>query len=106
MNVVKNDLVLVITGNEKGKQGKVLKTFPGTRRILVEGVNLIKRHSRPSQQNPQGGIIEKEGTVHVSNVMVICPKCSNATRVKHTILENGKSARACRNCSEMLTVDV
>ncbi|MFC1553212.1 50S ribosomal protein L24 [candidate division KSB1 bacterium] len=104
MNVVKNDQVLVISGNHKGKQGKVLKTFPKTQRILVEGVNLIKRHTRPNQQVPQGGIIEKEGTIHASNVMVICPKCNNATRIKHKILENGKSVRVCRGCSEMITV--
>jgi len=104
MNVIKNDNVLVISGNESGRQGKVLKTYPKTQRILVEGVKLIKRHTRPSQQNPHGGIIEKEGTIHVSNVMVICPKCSNATRVKQRILENGKSVRVCRSCLEMLTV--
>jgi len=104
MKVVKNDLVLVITGNEKGKKGKVLKTFPETQRIIVEGINLIKRHTKPSQKNVQGGIVEKEGTIHVSNVLVICPKCNTAGRVKHSILENGKSVRACRNCSEMLTV--
>jgi large subunit ribosomal protein L24 len=103
MKVVKSDLVLVISGNEKGKKGKVLKTFPDARRIIVEGVNLIKRHTKPSQKNVHGGIVEKEGTIHVSNVMVICPKCNTASRVKHRILENGKSVRACGNCSEMLT---
>lgn len=103
MNIVKEDTVLVISGNERGSQGKVLKTFPKTKRILVEGVNLIKRHTRPSQQTPQGGIIEKEATIHISNVMIICPKCNNAMRVKHKILENNKSVRVCRNCSEMLT---
>lgn len=104
MNVVKEDTVLVISGNERGRQGKVLKTFPKTGRILVEGVNLIKRHTRPSQQSPQGGIVEKEATINASNVMVICPKCNNATRVKHKLLENRKSVRICRNCEEMLTV--
>ena len=103
MNIVKEDTVLVISGNERGRQGKVLKTFPKTKRILVEGVNLIKRHTRPSQQTPQGGIIEKEATIHVSNVMILCPKCNNAMRVKHKILKNNKSVRVCRNCSEMLT---
>ncbi|MCH7781944.1 50S ribosomal protein L24 [candidate division KSB1 bacterium] len=103
MNVVKEDTVLIISGNERGRQGKVLKTFPKTGRILVEGVNLIKRHTRPSQQSPQGGIVEKEATINASNVMVICPKCNNATRVKHKLLENNKSVRVCRNCEEMLT---
>ena len=104
MNVVKEDTVLIISGNERGRQGKVLKTFPKTGRILVEGVNLIKRHTRPSQQSPQGGIVEKEATINASNVMVICPKCDKATRVKHKLLENHKSVRVCRNCAEMLTV--
>ncbi len=102
MNVVKNDTVLIIAGNERGKQGRVLKTFPKTQRIIVEGVNLIKRHSKPSQKNPQGGIIEKEGTVHISNAMIVCPKCNKVIRVKHKLLENGKSMRVCRSCSEML----
>jgi len=104
MNVVKNDQVAVISGNEKGKKGKVLKTYPKTQRILVEGVNLIKRHTRPSSRNQKGGIIEKEGTINVSNVKVICPKCGRQTRVKHRILETGKSVRVCRHCAEMLTI--
>ena len=105
MNIVKNDTVLVVSGNEKGKQGRVLKTFPKTKRVIVEGVKLIKRHTKPSQKNPQGGIIEKESAVHVSNVMVVCPKCGNVIRVKHKLLESGKSMRVCRSCSEMLTVE-
>ena len=105
MNVVKNDLVLVISGNARGRQGRVLKTFPKVSKIVVEGINLMKQHSKPSQQIPQGGIIEKEGTIHVSNVMVICPKCGNATRVKHKVLETGKIVRVCRNCAEMLSVN-
>jgi len=104
MHVIKNDLVLVIAGNETGKRGKVLKTFPKTERVLVEGVRLIKRHSRPTQQNPQGGIVEKEAPIHVSNVKVVCPKCGKPTRVKHRVLETGKSARICSQCSEMLTM--
>lgn len=103
MNVVKNDQVVIISGNQNGKRGKVLKTFPKTQRILVEGVNMIKRHTRPSSQNQQGGIIEKEGTIHISNAKVICPKCDTPIRVKHSLLESGKSVRVCRNCSEMLT---
>ncbi len=103
MKVVKNDLVLVIAGNEKGKQGKVLKTFPKTGRILVEGVRLIKKHTRPSQMNPQGGIVEKEAPIEGSNVKVICPKCSKPGRVQHKILDTGKSVRVCSKCSEMIT---
>lgn len=102
--VVKNDSVLVITGNDNGKTGKVLKVFPNEERIVVEGVNLIKRHSRPTQQMPQGGIIEKEAPIHVSNVKVICPKCNNPTRVGARILEDGSKVRYCKNpqCGEIL----
>jgi len=107
MRVRKNDQILVISGNYKGKKGKVLKVFPEQNRIIVEGVNFIKRHSRPSQQNPQGGIVEKEGSIHVSNVMVICPKCNTPTRLGSRMVvdqnRNRKSrVRICKNCSEML----
>jgi large subunit ribosomal protein L24 len=81
MRVRKNDQVIVIAGNYKGKKGKVLKVFPNKDRIIVEGVNFIKKHSRPTQQLPQGGIVEKEGPIHVSNVMVLCPKTGVPTRV-------------------------
>ncbi|MFC1557162.1 50S ribosomal protein L24 [candidate division KSB1 bacterium] len=104
MHVVKNDLVRITAGNEVGKQGKVLRTFPKSGKVLVEGVRLIKRHSRPSQQNPKGGIVEKEAPIYASNVQVVCPKCGKPTRVKHRILETGKSTRVCMHCSEMLSV--
>ena len=81
MRVRKNDEVIVIAGNYKGKKGKVLKVFPEKNRVIVEGVNFIKRHTRPSQQNPQGGIVEKEAPIHVSNIMVLCQKTSVPTRV-------------------------
>lgn len=81
MRVRKGDQVLVIAGNYKGKKGKVLKVFPEKDRVIVEGVNFIKRHTRPSQQNQQGGIIEKEAPIHVSNVMVIDPKTGAPTRI-------------------------
>lgn len=107
MRVRKNDQVLVLSGNYKGKKGKVLKVFPEKSRIIVEGVNFIKRHTRPSQQNPQGGIVEKEAPIHVSNVMVICPKCSIPARMgtKAVFDETRKrknSVRVCKNCGEML----
>ncbi len=100
--VRKNDIVLVITGEEKGKQGKVLKVFPGNERIIVEGVNFIHRHTRPSQKNPQGGIVEKEAPIHASNVMVVCPKCGQPTRVGSRILNDGSRIRVCKQCGEMM----
>ncbi len=103
MKVVKNDNVLVISGNYKGKKGKVLKVFPKTSRIIVEGVNFIKKHTRPTQKNQQGGIIEKEAPISASNVMVVCPKCDTPSRLGKQVLEDGKRIRICRSCSEMIT---
>jgi large subunit ribosomal protein L24 len=81
MKVRKNDTVIVISGNSRGKTGKVLKLFPIKNRVIVEGVNIIKRHTKPSQRNPQGGIVQKEAPIHISNVMVIDPKSGKPTRV-------------------------
>jgi large subunit ribosomal protein L24 len=81
MKIRKNDNVIVIAGNAKGKSGRVLKVYPDKNRLIVEGVNIIKRHSRPSQRNPQGGITQKEASVHMSNVMVLDPKTGKPTRV-------------------------
>lgn len=106
MHVHKNDTVLVISGNAVGKQGKVLKVFPGKNRVIIENVNIIKRHARPNQKNPQGGIVQKEGPISASNVMVVCPKCNEATRVGHshvkdTTTDRRKTTRVCKHCKEM-----
>ena len=103
MKVVKNDTVLVISGNDKGKRGKVLKVYPKTERVVVEGVNFIKRATRPSQKNPQGGIVEKEAPIASSNLMVVCPKCDAPSRVGRQVLKDGKRVRMCKSCGEMLT---
>ncbi len=102
MKVVKNDTVLIISGNYKGKKGKVLKVFPDKNRVIVEGANFIKRHTKASQKNAQGGIIEKEASIHVSNLMVVCPKCDAPSRLGRKILQDGKKIRVCRSCGEML----
>lgn len=81
MKIRKNDMVMVIAGNARGQSGKVLKVFPDKDRVIVEGVALIKRHTRPSQKNPQGGILQREQAIHVSNVMLIDPKSGEPTRV-------------------------
>ena len=81
MHVKKNDMVVVIAGNSKGKEGKVLKVFPEKNRVIIEGVNIIKRHTRPSQTNPQGGVVMKEAPIHASNVMIKDPKSGEPTRV-------------------------
>ena len=96
LNVKTGDLVLVITGKDKGKQGKVLKTSPKTGRIVVEGVNMISRHQKARKAQEKSQIVKKEGTIDVSNVMVVCPVCGKPTRVKHTINEEGKVVRTCK----------
>jgi large subunit ribosomal protein L24 len=106
MHVHKNDTVLVVAGNAVGKQGKVLKVFPDRNRVIIENVNMVKRHTKASQKNPQGGIVQKEGAIHASNVMVVCPKCSEATRVGHAHVTDAtsgrrKTVRVCKNCKEM-----
>ncbi len=106
MNIHKNDNVTVIAGNAKGKTGKVLKIFRDDYRVIIEGVNIIKRHTRRSQKNPQGGIVQKEAPISASNVMVICPKCSKPSRIGHKAVKDISSGRThsmrvCRNCEEM-----
>ena len=102
MRVKTGDMVVVIAGKELGKQGKVLRVFPRRQRLAVEKINMIKRHTRPSQQNQQGGIIEKEGTLHVSNVMLLCNKCDKGVRVGSKVLDDGSKVRVCRSCGEQI----
>ena len=100
--IKKNDIVKVISGRDAGKQGRVLHSDNGKGRIVVEHVNMIKRHTRPNpQKNVKGGILEKEGTIHLSNVMLVCPTCG-PTRPKMQELSGGKKVRACRKCGNTL----
>ena len=96
LNVKTGDLVVVITVKDKGKQGKVLKTSPKTGRIVVEGVNMISRHQKARRAQEKSQIVKKEGTIDVSNVMIVCPTCGKVTRVKHTTNEEGKVVRTCK----------
>lgn len=102
LGIKKNDTVLVITGDEKGKKGRVLSVQNEGSRILVERINMIKKHMKPSKKYTQGGIIEKEATLHRSNVMLLCPKCEKPTRVGYNILESGKKFRVCKKCREVI----
>lgn len=107
MKIRKNDSVVVITGNSKGKTGKVLKVFPVENRVIVEGINLRKRHTKPSQKSPQGGITEKEAPINVSNVMILDPKTNEKTRIGAKLIideKTGKkrSARISRTSGEMI----
>lgn len=101
MHVKKGDLVKVISGKDKGKQGTVLEAYPRQQRVLVEGVNMVKKHAKPSQANPQGGIINQEAPIHVSNVMPIDPKTGEPTRVGYKIV-NGKKVRIAKKSGEVL----
>jgi large subunit ribosomal protein L24 len=106
LHVHKNDTALVISGEFRKKQGKVLKVFPDTQRVIIENVNIIKRATRPSQKSPQGGVVQKEGSIHASNVKVICPKCNKPIRIGHTHVTDAtsskkKTMRTCNQCNEM-----
>jgi large subunit ribosomal protein L24 len=102
MKIRKNDTVLVITGKDRGKTGKVRFAYPKKERVLVEGVNFIKRHMRARGQVRQAGIIEREAPIHVSDVMLLCNKCNHPTRVGFRFLEDGKKVRVCRSCGEVI----
>ncbi len=100
LHVRKGDRVLVLSGKDKGKKAKVISSIPGERKVLVEGVNIIKKHARPTQRVPQGGIREMEAPIPSSKVMLICPSCQQPTRILRRKLSDGKSVRACKKCSE------
>lgn len=102
INLKRDDKVKIVAGKDKGKIGKVLKVDQKKYRVLVENINVVKRHSRPSAQNRQGGIIEREAPIHWSNVMLMCNKCMTPVRVKMQILEDGKKKRICRKCDEFI----
>ena len=111
-HIKKNDLVLVLSGKDREKRGVILDILPGKDRAVVEGMNLIKRHTRPSPQMPQGGIIEKEGTIHVSNLKLVCPKCNTPTRTRRQVFEKEVGnrtklyrLRVCKKCGEVVERD-
>ncbi|HEX9655243.1 MAG TPA: 50S ribosomal protein L24 [bacterium] len=109
MHVRRGHQVVVLAGEDRGKRGKILKVFPDKGRVIVEGVNFISRHMRPSAGMPQGGIVKKEAPIHASNVMVICPKCNEPTRptfksIKDANKTSRKKAQVCKKCGEMIEV--
>jgi len=95
-----NDRVEVISGKDKGRVGKIIRVDRNDNKVIVEKINMIKRHMKPSAMNQQGGIIEKEAPVHVSNVMLICPKCAKTVRIGKKTLEDGTKIRTCKKCEE------
>jgi large subunit ribosomal protein L24 len=95
----RNDNVVVTTGKDRGKRGRVLKVVPATNRLIVEGVNLIKRHTKPNpQRQVKGGVVEREAALHASNVQLVCPECGKPTRLGRKILGDGRKVRICRKC--------
>lgn len=102
MKIRKNDTVLVITGKDKGKKGKVRFAYPEDKRVMVEGVNMIKKHAKAKAQVRQGGIIEREAPISVADVMLLCGKCNKPTRVGYRILQDGRKTRICRACGEVV----
>jgi len=102
MKIRKNDNVLVVAGKDRGKRGKVRFAYPKKGRLLVEGINYIKRHARAVRQARQAGIIEREAPIQISNVMLMCSKCNHPTRIGFRFLEDGKKVRICRVCQEVI----
>jgi large subunit ribosomal protein L24 len=102
LSVKKGDTVVVLAGKNKGDKGKVLRVEPKKERLIVEGVNLVKRHTRATPKVPQGGIITKEAPIHAYNVMVVCSKCGKPTRVGKKVLADGKKVRICKRCQEVI----
>ena len=102
MNIRRGDIVQVISGNDKGKRGRVLRVYGGSNRLIVEGVRMMKRHTRPTQRDPQDGIVEREATMNASNVMVICPKTDAPTRVGKKRLGDGRNVRIAVKSGEMI----
>jgi len=102
MKVKKGDLVKVISGKDKGKEGRVLRVIPKLNKVVVENINVVKKHQRPTQQLREGGIIEQPSPIYASKVMVICPSCGKPTRVGYRFLEEGKKVRICRKCNEII----
>lgn len=101
LNVKKNDTVVILSGKDKAKQGKIITALPKSSQVIVEGINKVKRHTKPNLKAPQGGILDKEMPINVSKVMLICPACNKPTRVSHKLVD-GKNNRVCKKCGEII----
>lgn len=100
LHVKKDDMVVILSGKEKGKKGKVLATSPKERKIIVEGLNMVTKHVKPRKQGDPGGIIKAEGAMYASKAMLVCPACGKPTRLAHKILADNTKTRACKKCGE------
>lgn len=105
LHVRKDDTVVILSGKDKGKKGKVIEALPKKGKVVVEGVNKVKRHTKATQKMPQGGIITKEAPINSAKVMLVCPACDKPTRIKKTALASGAMARTCIHCGEVLDKD-
>ena len=104
VHVKTGDMVLVLSGKNRDKKAKVLKVLPKEQKVVVEGVNLVKKHQKPKNNYQQGGIVEKEGAINSSNVMLICPRCNKPTKVAKDVMDNGQKSRVCKKCKEVIDV--
>lgn len=102
MKIRKNDQVLVISGKDKGKKGKVHYAYPDKEQVVIEGINIVKRHARAQSMTRQAGIIERESPMHISKVMLICGKCNRPSRVSFRFLDKGRKVRVCSSCQEVI----
>jgi large subunit ribosomal protein L24 len=102
LHVKKDDTVAILSGKDKGKTGRVLRVLPEKSRVVVENVNMVKRHTRPNQQNSEGGILEKEATLDISNVQLICSSCNTPVRTGMRTLDDGSKVRFCKKCNEIV----
>ena len=100
VHVKTGDTVVVLSGKDKGKQGKVLQVSPKEGKVIVEGLNIATKHVKPRRQGEQGGIVEAEAAMYACKVQLVCPKCGKATRIGHKILEDGSKVRVCKSCGE------
>ncbi len=100
VHVKTGDTVVVLSGKDKGKQGKVLQVSPKEGKVIVEGLNVVTKHVKPRRQGEQGGIVEAEAAMYASKVQLVCPKCGKATRIAHKILDDGSKVRVCKSCEE------
>lgn len=102
MRIKKGDRVKVVSGKDKGKEGKILRHLRDRGMVVVEGINMATKHVRPTQSNPQGGIVKQESPVYASKVMLVCPSCGKPTRVNRAFLEDGQKVRLCKKCGEII----
>ncbi|SMC75638.1 50S ribosomal protein L24 [Papillibacter cinnamivorans] len=102
LNIRKDDTVIVLSGKDRGKKGKVMRTVPDDNKVIVEGINMVSRHTKPRKQGEEGGILQKEAPIYAGKVMRVCPKCGKPTRPAHQILADGSKARLCKKCGETI----